>query len=124
MRDVRFRGKRVDNSKWIYGYYVFAHHYHYIIESEYVLVLKENLSAYSFEVIPKTVGQYTGLKDKNGKEIYEGDIIHDGLRVYTVEFYKGGFWLNQGQKGADWQIHNISAQSEIIGNIHENQELL
>lgn len=65
--------------------------------------------------------QYTGLKDKNGKEVYEGDIITYGVSNYVVIFHKGCFCIKLQDK--DYHIFN-NLTIEIIGNIHENPELL
>lgn len=69
--------------------------------------------------------QFTGLHDKNGKEIYEGDILEDALgRRKLVEYYKDGFWLNASLEGAEWCLRQVNSSSKVIGNIYENPELL
>ena len=75
----------------------------------------------------KGLMQFTGLKDKNGKKIYEGDIV-DGMA--TRYFIKNGgrgmyeFWESETEQGYHWGIWNVHNQLEIIGNIWENSELL
>ena len=71
------------------------------------------------------VEQFTGLHDKNGKEIYEGDILEDTLgRKKLVEYFQDGFWLNASFDGAEWCLRQVNSSSKIIGNIYENPELL
>lgn len=74
----------------------------------------------------KTINQCTGLKDKNGKLIYEGDILHCN-RMPTkglCEWFKDGFWVNYFINGAKRELRNMHNWYEVIGNIYENPELL
>lgn len=124
MRISRFRGKRLDNGEWIYGSYVPHYDFFGTIKDEMV---DENGNL--FEVDPATVGQYTGLNDNNGKEIYEGDV----LRMYDNNNYtftciylqtQSAFLgkCNETQLGLANITEGVS--KEIIGNIHDNHELL
>ena len=114
VREILFRGKRVDNGEWVYGDLI--HH------DGYVAIWDKNVSYVGdFEVIPKTVGQYTGLTDKNGNKIFEGDILEqDVVQSGTPhrEFVEWDYDL-LGNRYDEW-----SAFFEIIGNIHDNPELL
>ena len=122
MREILFRGKRTDNGTWAYGY-LFC-----IWERTYLCWGTTNDVPNMKEVIPETVGQYTGLTDKNGKRIFEGDIVslvkHDGL-IYKVVYVPCRYEL-VNSKGVNCFVLDIykSENIEVIGNIHDNPEIL
>ena len=121
MRTIKFRGKRLDNGEWIYGSYVPHYNFFGTIKDEMV---DENGNL--FEVAPSTVGQYTGLKDKNGKEIYEDDILLDESGAYAVVCYSmGSFCVDFGEEfDLQYFTDRIHEICYVAGNIHDNPELL
>lgn len=119
-REILFRGKTKKSGEWAEGNYEWYHKPEkHLISSPY--------SCATVGVIPETVGQFTGLTDKNGVKIFEGDILYIPYR-YNVEvvFYKG--WFCAVYKGAKGEtIYNsITAfdDFEVIGNIYDNPKLL
>ena len=116
MREIIFRGKRVDNGEWEHGVPVSITHGVQMICEEYDDV----------EVIPETVGQYTGLVDKNGTMIFEGDIIEfRGEERVVVYFEHGKFTADFKEYeylGFDEIFWDHIDGVEIIGNIHDNGE--
>lgn len=122
-REIKFRGFSSNMNKWVYGGIKF-------IESDAFIIHQQGIQlAFSNAVINKSVGQYTGLKDKNGKEIYEGDIIeHYALYGYVV-FENGMFSMSSNANTQfcnckqPMAYHDVN-EMEIIGNIYENPELL
>lgn len=136
MREILFRGKRVDNGEWVYGDLLQP-------TKEKILNIYEisdynSLMGDRHEVYPETVGQYTGLNDKNGKKIFEGDILQDKFGQIKIVDYSdewGAFRtcfvraLNEEGKivatvgGASF-VGTIWRKYEVIGNIHDNPELL
>ena len=125
-REIKFRGKRVDNvdnGKWVYGYY------HKECSGAVFIAEEANLDVYKRQMVravdAETVGQFIGLTDRNGKEIYEGDKVKCRLcrfdMVGYVVFQNSCFQL----KYETMYLCLIGLGAvEIVGNIHDNPELI
>ena len=131
MREILFRGKRTDNGTWAYGS-LFC-----IWERTYLCWGTTNDVPNMKEVIPETIGQFTGLVDKNGVRIFEGDIcrfkrfndIHVGEIVFNVT--TASFVMRYqsivgayGEKATQKMLLSVCDDIEVIGNIHDNPELM
>ena len=141
MREIEFKGKDKVTGEWRYGYYYSECGCHYIFENrQKESMLKRNVI---HEVIPETVGQFTELLDRNGKRIYEGDILEaiskEDRYVGKIVFLQGTFILQTGickdNNGKEVPEgiplcdivrfeKTINLQTKIIGTIHDNPELL
>ena len=137
MREILFRGKRTDNGEWFYGYYTNARYY--LDKKEMHIIFEQDGEMYPHcefagceEVIPETVCQYTGLTSKNGKRIFEGDIVEGNSEYFTYTHpygkvvYDGGQYLISFDDVLE-DIECLGAWAndvEIIGNIYDNPELL
>ena len=129
MREILFRGKRMDNGDWVYGYYV---HIGPVSCQRAYIIPEYASSLYVNEVDPSTVGQYTGLKDKNGKRIFEGDIAKvlqgKDKDIAYVGFENGAFMLypktGNIYERTLWEYWYNDWDVEVIGNVTDNPELL
>ena len=144
IREIIFRGKRTDNYQTVEGFFARYEKRTYIIE------MVNNIVVNWHEVIPETVGQYTGLNDKNGKRIFEGDILsfpdtgedgfeykegYDFTNVAAV-CWNNGRWelesygnhysgvMDDMELSCHYDFISIFCIGEVIGNIHDNPELL
>ena len=136
MREILFRGKRTDNGEWVYGYVCC---YGWTGKENTYIVPNYASALYSLEVDPKTVGQYTGLTDKNGKRIFEGDIVLvpyiDPIFKCTwndtspcewaiVKYCNGVFCVEYIESGDKFTLSAMDGYMKIVGNIYDNPELL
>ena len=128
MREIKFRGKRLDNCEWVYGCLCCIDNEPVIVEGSMKWVDGSELYCNTFYfIIPESDGQYTGLKDKNGNELWESDIIENEHKErYLIVWDGTGFRaaLN-GSKKAIYSANEYWFKScEKIGNKWDNPELL
>lgn len=127
MRTIKFRGYNAKNKEWLYGCYLINRGEHFICPDG---EQPHDKTWEDFQIDPESVGQFTGLHDKNGKEIYEGDIVHCSFGHIGPEFtgtvtYADGEYVildvdEEYMLPRDYGEKHI----EVIGNIHNNPELM
>ena len=144
MREYKYRGKGIADNEWYFGDLIQTRlGTTWIITEDYTTATEEislNTCA-SPQVKAETVGQYTGLHDKNGKEIYEGDIIEFSYDMFVgnfdtfvakgkIIFEEGAFYVEvfeneRTTEGEAYLLYSINLDTiKVIGNIYENKELL
>ena len=131
MREILFRGKRTDNGKWVYGLLC-------RVGDTYANIRRMDTEVL-YSVLTNTIGQFTGLTDKNGKKIFEGDVlnVHDQIPTFdgynTDEIiYNGkvmyiknqGMYVCEGNNDGNALCALNLDKCEVIGNIYDNPELL
>lgn len=129
-REIKFRGLRIDGKGWVFGNLMEYNNEFYITPKKY-----SSKPVETFKVIPESVGQFTGLTDKNGAEIYEEDILKSKVEleggtesIIKIVYGEGGFDMEKIEK--DGKVDSMYLKKywkhslQVIGNIHENPELL
>ena len=147
MREILFRGKRIDNGEWVEGYYGEFHNRPTVQRENSCQIFEPREDAYIcgsyigglWHVVDrKTVGQFTGLTDKNGKKIFEGDVVESKFtkKPYIVRFGEYTYTNEYGEEECACGLYNEEADgyvtpfgcpenwASVIGNIHDNPELL
>ena len=128
MREIIFRGKRKDNGEWVSGNLFLSD-----TDGRAYILAGSRTVTIEWEVDPSTIGQYTGLKDKNGKRIFEWDILGsrydslypDDVAIEVVKWFRNGWYIQQENNLPDALCeYGVLPYSEVIGNIHDNPELL
>lgn len=128
MREILFRGKRTDNGEWVYGAFSSCD-----FDGESGIICKPSIIDYDdnclwVEVIPETVGQYTGLTDETGNKIFEGDIVITkatscefvGCIAYSTEYVR---FVCVTKSKIPYPMDSVF-DYEIIGNVYDNPDLL
>lgn len=134
IREVIFRGKRADSGEWVEGDLIQVGLHD---KPKFASIMPQTPVSSAYPVLPKTVGQYTGLTDRNGKKIFEGDIcrfkrfndVHVGKVVFNVTTASFIMWYQPivgayGEKATQKMLLSVCDNIEVIGNIHDDPELM
>lgn len=122
MREIKFRGKEINTGKWVYGFYTQGSFIDPNTEKETVRHIIDNGMLH--DVVPETIGQYTGLKDKNGKEIYEGDKLEVNERgifriAHQSSYICGYVLLYMNGDFADYLKRSLNEMYEVVDNVFD-----
>lgn len=133
MREIIFRGKSIYTKEWMYGNLMYSGVPICVLRFKDISTMNYPMY-HQFDVSADTVGQFTGLYDKNGTRIYEGDILKWGKdnKLYVVKFWKGMFYASIEECNKDiiggFPLYVLTDDDEgvceIVGNIYDNPELL
>jgi YopX protein. len=129
MRDILFRGKRIDNGNWVEGCLIKRKYY---VETTYYIGFIEMTSLTKVEVIPETVCQYVGITDKNSKKIFENDVVKTKYgRLCQVVWASSPYYqcwdmigLESKHQVPDWRDIWYKNNLEVVGNIYDNPRLV
>lgn len=139
MREILFRGKRIDNGEWVEGNYIHRTKFYGDIDDKHFILVGGEFDCDfydAFMVDPSTVGQYTGLNDRNGIKIFEGDVCLieiprvDGKmnrHICKCEYEDGCFWFCSEDdywcRGNEYGYHDTAQKNiEVIGNIYGEEK--
>ncbi len=139
MREILFRGKRIDNGKWIKGFY-YERLNPFTEDGHPVKYFIADVPPFANEIYQETIGQFTGLVDKNGKKVFEGDILsiecydggslfepsctwHENAEVIWSQEHFGWYAKFADEELSLWE-YDDSKTIEVIGNIHDDPELM
>jgi uncharacterized phage protein (TIGR01671 family) len=125
-RPIKFRGKRIDNGRWVFGYLEFIY-----VDNKEKACIYDPIAVQRYDVYTNTVGQYIGINDKKGTEIYEDDIVAEKLpcgdiQLYSVKYRESEFTLRPDKTDIynwkSWPMLSDGTLSilEVVGNTHDN----
>ncbi len=130
MREIKFRGKpiqgKLPNGEVLTGDFIYGHLV--ITSTEYHILSPDGKVFKNYNVAPETVGQFTGLQDSDGVDVYEGDILKNEWGIHVVQYRKGEFEAYQDDMGKCWdgymplyRVCNEFRTCHIVGNIHDQK---